>query len=221
VPSRSLHRNSPADQHHLHRLVLFLRCLIGDRTSTQYCASTSTQPSGDEHRGICPVRLCLQKRWLAVFLSVSFVLTFVVTSRKYIWLYLTRTRDPKPQVVDLLRDVETSKNPEMLLAEANRLACFSIGPRLSLSISAQSSFSKRKATRATKCIHKWVQFGRNRKPCSWVDVSQILGKKVGPSDCEARPKHYGCGASRQRVIRTWRSIRHRRSACGRKLKESP
>src|SRR3984893_19460090 len=64
----------------------------------------------------------VSKRWLAACLSLSFAATIVVVSRKYIWLYVTRTRDPRPQVADLLRDPTSSSNPELLLKEANRLA---------------------------------------------------------------------------------------------------
>src|SRR6266403_4246227 len=64
----------------------------------------------------------VSKRRLAAYLFLFFALTNAVISRKYIWLYVTRTRDPRPQIADLLRDPVASSDPEILLAEANRLA---------------------------------------------------------------------------------------------------
>src|SRR6266403_991666 len=64
----------------------------------------------------------VSKRRLAACLFLFFALTIAVISHKYIWLYVTRTRDPRPQVADLLRDPAASGNPEILLKEANRLA---------------------------------------------------------------------------------------------------
>src|ERR1700741_1110329 len=64
----------------------------------------------------------VSKRWLAACLSLFFALAIVVSSRKYIWLYITRKPDQRPLVADLILDVRASKNPEILLSEANRLA---------------------------------------------------------------------------------------------------
>jgi uncharacterized protein (DUF885 family) len=50
------------------------------------------------------------------------LLAFLIVSRKYIWLYATRKLAPEPASADLLRDSKSSQNPEVLLAEANRLA---------------------------------------------------------------------------------------------------
>jgi hypothetical protein len=55
----------------------------------------------------------VSKRWLAACLSLFFALTIVVASRKYIWLFITRTRDPSPQVADLLNDPTASSNSEI------------------------------------------------------------------------------------------------------------
>src|SRR5437588_728675 len=70
----------------------------------------------------------VSKRWLAACLSLSFALSIVVASRKYIWLYITRTPDPRPQVADLLRDPAASNNPEILLTEAKGYTDLEINP---------------------------------------------------------------------------------------------
>src|SRR5690348_1889800 len=43
-------------------------------------------------------------------------------SHKYAWIYLTRKQALRPVASDLLTDPKTSRNPDLLLAEANRLA---------------------------------------------------------------------------------------------------
>ncbi|OLE12750.1 MAG: hypothetical protein AUG89_06860 [Acidobacteria bacterium 13_1_20CM_4_56_7] len=65
----------------------------------------------------------VSKRRLAVYSFLLLVLlSFLTVSRKYIWLYATRNLAPAPASADLLRDPKSSQNPEILLAEANRLA---------------------------------------------------------------------------------------------------
>ena len=124
------------------------------------------------------MRLRASTRWLAVCLCLSFALTLVVTSRKYIWLYLTRTRDVRPQVTDLLRDPAASSNPETLLAEANRLAWLFNWPKAEpLYIRAEQLFKEKGDARN----EVYAGVGRIRaqsETMSWVDVSEILGKEL-------------------------------------------
>ncbi len=68
-------------------------------------------------------KMRISRRRLAVLLAIGLVFALLgVASRKYLWLYVSRKPDPRPPIADLLRDAEASKNPEILLAEANRLA---------------------------------------------------------------------------------------------------
>src|SRR5438477_975275 len=120
----------------------------------------------------------VSKRWLAACLSLSFALTVVVASRKYIWLYITRTRDPRPQIADLVRDPVASSNPEILLKEANRLAWLFNWPKAEpLYIRAEQLFKDKGDTRNE--VYSGV--GRIRaqsETMSWVDVSEILRKEL-------------------------------------------
>src|SRR5271155_163951 len=120
----------------------------------------------------------VSKRSLAACLSLSLVLTIVVASRKYIWLYITRTRDPRPQVADLLRDPAASSNPEILLKEANRLAWLFNWPKAEpLYIRAEQLFKDKGDTRN----EVYSRVGRIRaqsETMSWVDVSEILGREL-------------------------------------------
>jgi hypothetical protein len=86
----------------------------------------------------------ISTRWRVAFLSVLVVLASVaVLSRKYIWLYVSRRSDPKSPVADLLHDAEASKNPEILLAEANRLAWLFNWPKAGpLYVRAEELFEK-------------------------------------------------------------------------------
>src|SRR6266566_1203736 len=121
----------------------------------------------------------ISKRWRVAFVSVLVLLSSMsLLSRKYIWLYLTRTRDPKPQVVDLSRDPAASSNPETLLAEANRLAWFFNWPKAEpLYIRAEQLFKLKGDARN----EVYSRVGRTRaqsETMSWVDVSEILGKEL-------------------------------------------
>ena len=124
------------------------------------------------------MRMRVSKRWLAACLSLSFALTIVVISRKYIWLYVTRTRDPKPQVADLLGDPAASRNPVILLTEANRLAWLFNWPKAEpLYIRAEQLFKDKGDTRN----EVYSRVGRIRaqsETMSWVDVAEALGKEL-------------------------------------------
>ena len=120
----------------------------------------------------------VSKRRLAAYLFLFFALAIAVISHKYIWLYVTRTRDPKPQVADLLRDPAASSNPEILLKEANRLAWLFNWPKAEpLYIRAEQLFKDKGDTRN----EVYSRVGRIRaqsETMSWVDVSEILGKEL-------------------------------------------
>src|ERR1700736_1461727 len=120
----------------------------------------------------------VSKRRLAAYLFLLFALTIAVISHKYIWLYITRTRDPRPQVADLLRDPAASGNPEILLKEANRLAWLFNWPKAEpLYIRAEQLFKKNGDTRN----EAYSRVGRIRaqsEAMSWVDVSEIFRKEL-------------------------------------------
>ncbi len=125
------------------------------------------------------MRLPVSKRWRILLLSASLVLfVFLVASRKYIWLYVSRKPDPRPPVVDLLRDAEASKNPEILLAEANRLAWLFNWPKAEpLYVHAEELFKER----GDKRNEIYARVGRIRaqsETMSFVDVSEMLGKQL-------------------------------------------
>ncbi|MBZ5700446.1 MAG: CHAT domain-containing protein [Acidobacteriia bacterium] len=121
----------------------------------------------------------ISKRWRVALLLVLIILVAAaVIARKYIWLYVSRRPDPRPPVADLLHDVEASKNPEMLLAEANRLAWLFNWPKAGpLYARAEELFRERGDTRN----EIYARVGRIRaesETMSWVDVSEMLGKQL-------------------------------------------
>jgi CHAT domain-containing protein len=121
----------------------------------------------------------IPKRWRVTFLSVLVILAAgAVISRKYIWLYVSRRSDPKPPVADLLHAAEASKNPETLLAEANRLAWLFNWPKAGpLYVRAEELFRERGDTRN----EIYARVGRIRaeaETMSWVDVSEMLGQQL-------------------------------------------
>jgi CHAT domain-containing protein len=124
------------------------------------------------------VRMRVSKRRLAAYLFLFFALAIAVISHKYIWLYVTRTRDPRPHVADLLRDPAASSNPEILLTDANRLAWLFNWPKAEpLYIRAEQLFKEKGDTRN----EVYSRVGRIRaqsETMSWVDVSETLGKEL-------------------------------------------
>jgi hypothetical protein len=121
----------------------------------------------------------ISKRWLVVFLSVLVVfISVALISRKYISLYVSRRSVARPPVVDLLHDAEASKNPETLLAEANRLAWLFNWPKAGpLYVRAEELFKERGDTRN----EIYARVGRIRaqsETMSWLDVSDLLGQQL-------------------------------------------
>src|SRR5438034_4885960 len=119
------------------------------------------------------------KRRLVIFLSISVVLAiFAVLSRKYIWLYVSRKPDPRPPIINLFQDPQASKNPEILLMEANRLAWLFNSPKAGpLYVRAEGLFKERGDSRN----EIYARVGRIRaeaETMSWVDVSELLGQQL-------------------------------------------
>ena len=120
----------------------------------------------------------VSKRRLAIFLPLFMVLVILVLiSRKYLWLYATRKPDPRPPTINLLQDPQASKNPEILLMEANRLAWLFNSPKAGpLYVRAEELFKERGDTRN----EIYARVGRIRaqaETMSWVDVSELLGQQ--------------------------------------------
>jgi CHAT domain-containing protein len=87
----------------------------------------------------------ISRRWRLAFIS-AFVLLSIpcVASRKYLRLYISRKRAPYRPIGDLLHGPEASRNPQTLLAEANRLAFLFNGPRAEpLYVRAEELFQQR------------------------------------------------------------------------------
>jgi CHAT domain-containing protein len=124
------------------------------------------------------VRMRVSKRRLAAYLFLFFALTIAVISHKYIWLYVTRTRDPRPQVADLLRDPAASSNPEILLKEANRLAWLFNWPKAEPLYTRAEQLFKDKGDTRNEVYSRVGRIRAQSETMSWVDVSEILGREL-------------------------------------------
>jgi CHAT domain-containing protein len=115
---------------------------------------------------------------MAVLSIVAVLGVLGLICRKYIWLYLSRKPAPRPAVADLLVDPVASKNPQILLAEANRLAWVFNWPKAEpLYVRTEELFKERGDTRN----EVYARVGRIRaqsETMSWVDVSQMLGQHL-------------------------------------------
>ena len=125
------------------------------------------------------MRMRFSKRRLVIFLLLFLLLsTLVVISRKYVWLYATRKSDPPPPTVNLLEDPQTSKNPEILLREANRLAWLFNSPKAGpLYVRAEELF-KEKGDATNEIYARVGRIRAQAETMSWVDVSRILGQQL-------------------------------------------
>src|SRR5208282_5171322 len=121
----------------------------------------------------------ISMRWRLAFLLVLVVLASVaVVSRKYIWLYISRRPEPRPAVADLLHDAKASKNPETLLAEANRLAWLFNWPKAGpLYVRAEELFRERGDT-GNEIYARVGRIRAQSETMSWVDVSELLGQQL-------------------------------------------
>src|SRR6266576_703538 len=131
------------------------------------------------NRGVLIVCARVSKRRLAVYLSLFLAFfTPVIVSRKYIWLYAKRKLAPAPASADLIHDPKSSQNPEILLAEANRLAWLFNWPKAEpLYARAEELYREKGDTRNDVC----ACVGRIRaqsETMSWVDVSKMLGQQL-------------------------------------------
>ncbi len=99
-------------------------------------------------------------------------------SHKYVWIYLTRKQALRPLAPDLLSNPTTSSNPEMLLAEANRLSWLFNWPKAEpFYVRAEELFRAKGDTRN----ETYARVGRIRaqaETMSWVDVSEMLGQQL-------------------------------------------
>jgi len=129
-----------------------------------------------------------KRRTIVLLLLFAVFVVLVFVPRRYIWLYLSRKTDPRPPAADLLRDPETSRNPELLLAEANRLMWLFNWPKAEpLYIRAEQLFKEKGDTRN----EIYARVGRIRaqaETMSWVDVSEMLGKQLEIPDVKSDPR---------------------------------
>ena len=125
------------------------------------------------------MRVHVSKVWSAVcvFISVALV-TFILLFSKYIWLYANRTPASAPGSADIVHDLTATRNPEILLAEANRLAWVFNWQRAGpLYVRAEELFKERGDPRN----EIYARVGRIRaqsETISWVDVSDLLAKQL-------------------------------------------
>ncbi len=131
------------------------------------------------------------KRWRVVLFSMFIALGLLLTlSGKYVWLYVSRKPDLKPPIANFLLDPHAPQNPEILLAEANRLAWLFNWPKAGpLYVRAEELFKEKGDTRN----ETYARVGRIRahaETMSWIDVSEILGQQlelpIATTDLELR-----------------------------------
>jgi hypothetical protein len=90
----------------------------------------------------------ISKPRLVVYLCLFLVPTIVIVPRRHVWLHEERRLAPASAISDLLRDPISYRNPEILLAEANRLAWVFNWPKAEpLYVRAEELFKEKGDTR--------------------------------------------------------------------------
>jgi CHAT domain-containing protein len=121
----------------------------------------------------------VSKRRLAVYLSLFLALfTPVIVSRKYIWLYAKRKLAPAPASADLIHDPKSSQNPEILLAEANRLAWLFNWPKAEPLYARAEELYREKGDTRNEVYARVGRIRAQSETTSWVDVSKMLGQQL-------------------------------------------
>ena len=107
---------------------------------------------------------------------------------KYIWMYASRKLNPNPSAVHLLQGPVALTNPEVMLAEANRLAWLFNWPKAEpLYVRAEELFKEKGDTRN----EIYARVGRIRaqsETMSYVDVSQMIEKEMERPIAKGDPK---------------------------------
>jgi CHAT domain-containing protein len=135
------------------------------------------------------VRVRASKRWLAacVFLSVA-LLTFVVASHKYIWLYAKRKLVTLPANAATVRDSKASQNPEILLAEANRFAwTFNWPKALPLYERAQEVLKGNGGNTRDEIYARVGRIRAQSEMMSYVEVSRMIDEEMARPEAKADP----------------------------------
>lgn len=154
-----------------------MESIIPFETIPLLVASTSIRPT-NRGRGRS-LRVRVSKPWTVTLLLFAAVLVLLaVVSRKYVWLYLSRKSEPRSDFADLWHGAQASNNPEILLAEANRLSWVFNWPKAEpLYVRAEELFKERGDTRN----EIYARVGRIRaqsETMSYVEVSRMIGEAL-------------------------------------------
>jgi CHAT domain-containing protein len=123
--------------------------------------------------------MLLSRRLLKVLVLIVVAGALVAgISHKYVWLYLTRKQAPRPPATDPLTDPKTSSNPEVLLAEANRLAWLFNWPRAEPMYIRSEELFREKGDLRNEVYARVGRIRAQSERMSWVDVSEMLGKQL-------------------------------------------
>ena len=135
------------------------------------------------------MRTRFSKLWVCVsLLALLAVASLGVLSRKYLWLYATRKVDPPPAIADLLHDLRTSNDPEVLLEEANRLSWLFNWPRAGPLYARAEELFKAKGDTRNEIYARVGRIRAQSETMSWVEVSNLFGQQLELPIVKTDPK---------------------------------
>ena len=121
----------------------------------------------------------ISKLWRTVLLSIfALLVALTVVSHKYIWLYVSRKPLSKPPSVDLLQDAAASKNPELLLTEANRLAWLFNWPKAEPLFTRAEQLFRESGDARNEIYARVGRIRAQSETMSFVDVSEMLRQQL-------------------------------------------
>jgi CHAT domain-containing protein len=133
-----------------------------------------------------PVRFHFSTASLMLWALALLVATLLLVSHKYTRLYLARKHTAEPAID--LRQAQAWNDPNVLLAEANRLAWVFNWPKAEpLYVRAEELFKERGDTRD----EVYARVGRIRaqsETMSWVEVSQMLARELETAAVKRDPE---------------------------------
>ncbi len=124
------------------------------------------------------MRIRFSKAGVALVLGAMFVGALAVASHKYIGLFLARSSPAQPTAKTPQSALAASNDPQVLLAEANRLAWVFNWPKAEPFYARAEELFKEKGDTRNEIYARVGRIRAQSETMSWVDVSQMLGQEL-------------------------------------------
>src|ERR1700678_2721959 len=133
--------------------------------------------------------MSLSKRLRVALLLISLAICLLAAlSHKYLWMYASHKLKRDPLATRLSRNSVDVTNPEVLLAEANRLAWLFNWPKAEPLYTRAEELFKEKGDTRNEIYARVGRIRAQSETMSYVDVSQMIEKEMERPIAKADPK---------------------------------